>query len=58
MKKKTLRQTQGEQEDPISKLLRVTKARHLDINALLKDYYSPDQKSTPKKQPKSPRKKK
>jgi hypothetical protein len=58
MKKKTLRQAQGEQEDPIQKLLRVTKARHLDINALLKEYYSADQSGTSKKKAKSPRKKK
>ena len=45
-------------EDPIRKLFRVTKARHLDINTLLKEYYSSDQSATQNKNSKSPRKKK
>ncbi|MCU0435363.1 MAG: hypothetical protein MUC87_18040 [Bacteroidia bacterium] len=56
MKKKTLRHAQDEQEDPTQKLLRVSKARHLDINALLKEYYSADQSGTSKKKAKPPRK--
>ena len=56
MKKKTLRHAQDELENPIQKLLRVSKARHLDINALLKEYYSADQSGTSKKKAKPPRK--